>query len=138
MYCCRPYCTPEGLQSSLFCFYAFDVLGVWLAGDSSTPLDAAVSSSTALTLRKKIEFEGLQVELFQDIGDPVAAAEGENVMSHMRSAELQLAADLEAHDLEILERELCEREPFEREVINIEAHDDFETSSFEGDNNRSA
>lgn len=83
------------------------------------------------------------MELFQDIGDPVAAAEGENVMSHMRSAELQLAADLEAHDLEVLEREPSERESFEREsferdVINIEAHDDVESSSIEADNNRSA
>ena len=114
-----------------------DILWFWLAGDSSTPLDAAVSSSSALTLRKKIGFEGLQVELFQDIDDPVAAAEGEDVMSQMRSAEVQLAADLEVNDLEMLERETSERYSFERDAINIEAQDHFESSSIEVDNNRS-
>lgn len=81
------------------------------------------------------------MELFQDIDDPVAAAEGENVMSQMRSAELQLAAELEVNNLEILEqgaseRESFERESFERDAINIEAQDDFESSSIEADNNR--
>lgn len=117
---CRPLCIIQ----------RFDILGIWLAGDSSTPLEAAVSSSTALTLRKKIEFEGLQVELFQDIDDPVAAAEGENVMSQMRSAELQLATDLEGSD--------PKHESFEQDSINIEAQDDFESSSIESDHNRSA
>ena len=76
------------------------------------------------------------MELFQDIDDPVAAAEGENVMSQMRSAELQLAAELEVNNLEILEQGASERESFERDAINIEAQDDFESSSIEADNNR--
>ena len=86
-----------------------------------------MGSSTALALRKRVLFEGLQVELFQDIDDPVAAAEGENVMSQMRSAELQLAADLEGASVEA----------FEREAVNIEAQDEFESSSVEADSNRS-
>lgn len=107
---------------------------MWLAGDSSTPLDAAVSSSTALTLRKKIEFEGLQVELFQDIDDPIAAAEGQNITSQMRSAELQLANDLEGNDPEAFGAGA-----FEREAISIEAQDEFDSSSsVEADSNRSA
>ena len=118
-----PHCFLYGFKNSY-------ILGIWLAGDSSTPLDAAVSSSTALTLRKKIELEGLQVELFQDIDNPVAAAEGGNVMSQMRSAELQLATDLEGND--------PKHESFEREAINVEAQDDFESSSIEADHNRSA
>ena len=76
------------------------------------------------------------MELFQDIDDPVATAEGENMMSQMRSAELQLATDLEGDDLEAFERESFERESFERETINIVAQEDFESSSIEGDINR--
>ena len=106
-------------------------MAVNAAGDSSTPLDAAVGSSTALMLRKKIRFDGLQVELFQDIDDPIAAAEGESMMSHMRSAELQLAADLEGSTFEAFEEQA-----FEREAVSVEPQDEFESSSIEADNNR--
>ena len=101
-----------------------------LAGEPSTPLESAVGSS-ALSLRKRVQFDGLQVELFQDIDDPVAAAEGENVMSQMRSAELQLAADLEGGHAESFEQG-----SFERDAVNVAAQDEFESSSIEGDNNR--
>lgn len=109
------------------------ILGTWLAGDSSTPLDAAVCPTTALTLCKKIRFEGLQVELFQDIDDPVAAAEGQNVMSQVRSAELQLVADLEGID----PSDTLEEASFEREAVTIPAQDVFESSSIEAEDNRS-
>lgn len=87
-----------------------------------------MGSSTALTLRKRVVFEGLQVELFQDIDDPVATAEGEDVMSQMRSAELQLAADSEVASV---------WEAFEREAVNITAQDEFESSSIGANSNRS-
>ncbi len=96
------------------------------AGESSPPLDAAVGQSSALTLCKRVQFDGLQVELFEDIDDPIAAAEGENVMSQMRSAELQLAADLEG----------SECEPFEREAVNVAAEDESESSSMGANDNR--
>ena len=97
------------------------------AGESLPPLDAAVGQSSALILSKQVQFEGLQVELFEDIDDPVATAEKENMMSQMRSAELQLTADLEGTGFE----------PFEREAVNVAAaSDEFESSSVEADNNR--
>lgn len=97
------------------------------AGESSPPLDAAVGQSSALILSKRVQFKGLQVELFEDIDDPVATAEGENMMSQMRSAELQLTADLEGTGFE----------PFEREAVNVAAaSDEFESSSVGADNNR--
>ena len=72
------------------------------------------------------------MELFQDIDDPVAAAEGENVMSQMRSAELQLVTELEGNNPETLEEA-----SFEREAVTIQAQDDFESSSIEAEDNRS-
>lgn len=82
------------------------------------------------------------MELFQDIDDPVAAAEGENVMTQVRSAELQLATelegnDLEGNDLEGNDPESLEEALFEREAVTIQAQDDFKSSSVEADDNRS-
>lgn len=74
------------------------------------------------------------MELFQDIDDPIAAAEGENITSQMRSAELQLASDLAGNDPDGFEAG-----SFEREAINIGPQDDFgSSSSVEADSNRSA
>ncbi|KAL0044023.1 hypothetical protein WJX82_003156 [Trebouxia sp. C0006] len=97
------------------------------SGESSPPLDAAVGQASALKLCKRVQFDGLQIELFEDIDDPIAAAEGENVASHMRSAEMQLAADLEGNGW---------FEPFEREAVNVFAGDRFESSSIGANDNR--
>ena len=104
-------------------------MSMLMSGDKSTPMDAAVGSSAALTLCKTIQFEGLQVELFQDIDDPVAAAEGEIMMSQMQSAEMQLAAGLGRDDA-------LEQGPFEREAVSVEVQDKFESSSVGADSNR--
>lgn len=86
-----------------------------------------MGQTSALTLSKRVQFDGLSIELFEDIDDPVATAEGEDVMSHMRSAEMQLAADLEGSGA---------FEPFEREAVNVAAGNDFESSSIGANDNR--
>jgi len=86
-----------------------------------------VEQASVLTLCKRVQFDGLQIELFEDIDDPIAAAEGENVASHMRSAEMQLTADLEGNG---------GFEPFEREAVNVVAGDQFESSSIGANDNR--
>jgi len=86
-----------------------------------------VGQASALKLCKRVQFDGLQIELFEDIDDPIAAADGENVASHMRSAEMQLAADLEGNG---------RFEPFEREAVNVFAGDRFESSSIGANDNR--
>ena len=76
---------------------------------------------------KQVTFEGLQVELFQDIDDPVATAEGENLMSQMRLAESQLAADLAGTGMP----------EFEREAVNMApAKAELDSSSSTADDNR--
>ncbi len=86
-----------------------------------------MGQASALTLCKRVQFDGLQIELFEDIDDPIAAAEGENVASHMRSAEMQLAADLEGDG---------GFEPFEREAVNVSAGNRFEDSIIGANDNR--
>ncbi len=56
------------------------------AGDNGTPASQAV--------HKRVSFEGLRVELFENIDDPTAAAESNLAMSHMLEAAAQLAGNL--------------------------------------------
>ncbi len=86
-----------------------------------------MGQASALTLCKRVQFDGLQIELFEDIDDPIATAEGENVASHMRSAEMQLASDLEGNG---------GFEPFEREAVNVFAGNRFEDSIIGANDNR--
>lgn len=75
----------------------------------------------SLTLRKQITFDGLRVELFEALNDPIAAAENEMLQSQMLEAQQQKFADGNPD------------EPFE---VLQHASRDSDTSSIAADDNR--
>ena len=95
-----------------------DIFLLMIATGCASPPSNGTQAS-ALTLCKQIKFEGLQVELFQDIEDPIAMAEGDHLISQMRLAESQLAADLAGSGgMQAFEREAVTVPPAKAESVS--------------------